>query len=264
LALAAATACRIELAGSTPLPAGPEDPMTAAAADPVALRAALVAQGYDSVADIETRLRRILAQREITDTIGELRGLGCQVEYHTLDVRDGDAVRDLVRGVYAQHDRLDGVIYGAGVIIDKLLPDTSIESFDCVFDTKMIGATALLDTVADLPNQPRFTVLFGSIAAVLGSRGQGGYAAGNDALETLAEHRAVHADGRVVTVHWAPWAPTGKHAGMVSPEIYRDVSRRGLGMITPQEGPQCLLRELAWGDRSVHSVVYAPPGWISM
>jgi acyl transferase domain-containing protein/NAD(P)H-dependent flavin oxidoreductase YrpB (nitropropane dioxygenase family)/NAD(P)-dependent dehydrogenase (short-subunit alcohol dehydrogenase family) len=263
LALAACTECRMELAGSTPLPDGQEDPSTASALDPAALRAALVAQGFDSVPEIEARLRRILAQREIADTIDELRGVGAKVRYQPLDVRDDDAVRELVTDVHARNGRLDGVVYGAGVTVDKLLKDTSVEAFERVFNTKAIGARALLEAISVLPNPPRFTVLFGSIAAVLGSRGQVGYSAANDALQTLGEHSAAQPSGRVLTVHWAPWAPCGKHPGIVSPELHQEWSRRGFELIHPEEGPLCLLRELAWGDRSVDSVVYAPPGWIA-
>ena len=53
-------------------------------------------------------------------------------------------------------------------------------------------------------------MLFGSIAAALGNRGQADYAAANDALEALGA--ALGGDGpaaAALTVHWGPWAPTG-------------------------------------------------------
>jgi hypothetical protein len=116
----------------------------------------------------------------------------------------------------------------------------------------------LLDATADLPDEPKFVVLFGSIAATLGNRGQSDYAAANDALETLGRRWPA---GRAVTVHWGPWAPTGEHDGMVTPELMRDYARRGIALIDPEEGTLGLLRELAWGRADAAAVVHTASGW---
>jgi hypothetical protein len=105
--------------------------------------------------------------------------------------------------------------------------------------------------------RPGFVVLFGSIAGVLGNRGQADYAAANDALDTIGREWT---DGtRVLTVHWGPWAPDPEHGGMVTPELAADYARRGIGLIDPEEGALSLLRELAWGDQP--AVVYTASGW---
>jgi NAD(P)-dependent dehydrogenase (short-subunit alcohol dehydrogenase family) len=124
------------------------------------------------------------------------------------------------------------------------------------------GAHAVLDALRELPGPPRFAVLFGSIAAVLGNRGQADYAAANDALESLGRDWAARCGRRALTVHWGPWAPDPRHGGMVTPELAADYSRRGIGLIDPVEGALCLLRELAWGDKALRAVVYtAPERW---
>ena len=64
-----------------------------------------------------------------------------------------------------------------------------------------------------------------------------------------------------MTVHWGPWAPTGDHDGMVTPELMRDYARRGIELIDPDEGTLGLLRELAWGRQDVAAVVYTASGW---
>ncbi|GGM51030.1 polyketide synthase [Longimycelium tulufanense] len=259
--LAAASRCRIELVGRTPLPAEPADPAIAAATDATALRAALVAQGLRSPAEIEQAVGRILAQREVTATLAELHELGSQARYQAVDVRDPETVHKLVKEVHAEHGRLDGIVYAAGVIEDRLAVEKQPESFRRVFDTKVSGARELLGAVAELPDAPRFAVLFGSIAAVLGNRGQIDYAAANDALQSLGAQWAARTGGRGLTVHWGPWAPVGVHGGMVSPELGREYARRGVELIDPEEGTLALLRELAWGEHTVDSVVYAAPGW---
>jgi NAD(P)-dependent dehydrogenase (short-subunit alcohol dehydrogenase family) len=259
--LAAAARCRLELLGRTPLPEGPEDPATAAAHDRAALRAALAHQGVP-LPQVERTASRLLAGREVAATLDELAALGAQARYQAVDAADPAALRQAVKEVHAAHGRLDGVVFAAGVIEDKVLAQKDPESFRRVFATKAEGAAALLDALAELPGDgPRFTVLFGSIAAALGNRGQADYAAANDALEELGARWAARTGRRALTVHWGPWAPTGAHGGMVSPELARDYQRRGVRLIDPVAGNLALLRELAWGDDSVRSVVYTASGW---
>ncbi|GAA0601922.1 type I polyketide synthase [Kutzneria viridogrisea] len=260
VALAAATGCRIELAGRTVLSDEREHPDVLAAQDLVALRGVLARLGGDP-ATIDRRARAVLAGREVETTLRELRAHGSQARYHTLDVRDTDAVRQFVKEIHAEHGRVDGVVYAAGVIEDRLVADKDTESFDRVYGTKVDGASALLAELAELPGKTRFTVLFGSIAAALGNRGQSDYAAANDALEALAGQWSLRTGARALTVHWGPWAPTDQHGGMVTPELGRSYAQRGISMIDPEQGVASLLRELAWGSPSVRSVVYTASGW---
>ncbi|AOR37503.1 polyketide synthase [Streptomyces fodineus] len=260
--LAGAGRCRIELLGRTPAPTAPEEPHTAAARTPVELRAALAAgSGAAGPAEINRAAELILAQREITTTLTELGALGSLARYHSVDFRDRDAVLRAVKEIHAEHGRLDGVVFAAGVIEDRLIADKTPESFQRVYGTKTAGAAALFAALDDLPGAPAFTVLFGSVAAVLGNRGQADYAAANDALEALGADWAARTGTRALTVHWGPWAPSGTHGGMVGADLGREYARRGIELIDPDEGTAALLRELAWGEPSARAVVYAASGW---
>jgi len=262
VALAAASRCRIELLGRTAAPAGPEDPATAGARTPAELRAALAAKGGGlTPAEINGTAELLLAQREITATLDELTALGSQARYHSVDFREPDAALQAVKEIHAEHGRLDGVVYAAGVIEDRLIAEKTTESFQRVYGTKILGAETLLSALEELPNGPAFAVLFGSISAVLGNRGQVDYAAANDALQSLGTSWSARTGHRALTVHWGPWAPTGGHHGMVTPELGREYARRGISLIDPEEGTAALLRELAWGDESAGAVVYTASGW---
>jgi len=171
-----------------------------------------------------------------------------------VDVRDAAAVRAVVADIYTRHDRLDGVVHGAGVLEDRLVRDKTPESFAKVYSTKVDGARALLAALRRDQDGPGFVVLFGSVAGVFGNRGQVDYAAANDTLDTLAYANtgavrpagtggAGEASGRVVSVDWGPWRAEG--GGMVSAELEREYARRGIGLIEPAEGVDALLRELA-------------------
>jgi NAD(P)-dependent dehydrogenase (short-subunit alcohol dehydrogenase family) len=259
LALASASRCRVELLGRTPAPTGPEDPTTAAARTAAELRAALAAPGGQTPAEVNRAAELLLAQREITATLAELAALGSPARYRSVDFREPDAALQAVKEIHAEHGRLDGVVYAAGVIEDRLIAEKTAESFERVYGTKTEGAETLLAALEELPGGPSFAVLFGSVSAVLGNRGQVDYAAANDALESLGTAWSARTGRRALTVHWGPWAPAA--GGMVTPELGREYARRGITLIDPEEGAAALLGELAWGDESDRAVVYTASGW---
>ncbi|WP_263170251.1 type I polyketide synthase [Streptomyces sp. SCSIO ZS0520] len=259
--LAAASRCRLVLLGRTPEPAGAEDAATAGAPDRAALRAALLSSGTTRTpAETERAASALLAAREVRATLAELTALGSEAQYHQVDVLDAEAVAAVVKEAHAQYGRLDGLVYAAGVIEDKLISEKTPESFARVFATKADGARTVLDAVEGLPEGPRFAVLFGSIAAALGNRGQSDYASANDALEELGRRWSTP-ERRGLTVHWGPWAASETGGGMVSPELMRSYAARGIKLIDLDEGPLSLLRELAYGAPESHTVVYTASGW---
>ncbi|SDI79248.1 Acyl transferase domain-containing protein [Actinokineospora alba] len=261
VAIGEAAGCHIELAGRTVLDAEPEPPAVLVARDLAGLRSALAGLGGRDLAQIEREAREILARREVIATLREIRGTGATAEYHTLDVRDGDAVRQLIKQVHTEHGRLDGVVYAAGVIEDRLVADKDPKSFERVYGTKVGGASAVLGELSDLAVATKFVVFFGSIAAALGNRGQADYAAANDALESMAAEWSLRTGNRALTVHWGPWAPVGAHSGMVSAELGRSYAERGIKLLDPNDGVASLLRELAWGDPDQNAVVYSASEW---
>jgi acyl transferase domain-containing protein/NAD(P)H-dependent flavin oxidoreductase YrpB (nitropropane dioxygenase family) len=257
--LAAATRCRIELAGRTQPTPDAEPAEVAAATDLTALRGALAGLGHRDPTEIDRRAKEILARREVEGTLSELRGHGSLAGYHPVDTTDADAVGRLVKQVHAEHGRLDLVVFAAGVIEDRLVADKDTTSFARVYRTKVAGARALLGALDELPDLPRAVVFFGSIAAVLGNRGQADYAAANDALETLGSSWSARGGARALTVHWGPWAPEGPHGGMVSEELARSYAERGISLLAPDAAVAALFRELAWGD--VPAVLYTASAW---
>jgi len=249
--LARVSGCHLELAGRTAPPSSDEDLVTAAAADRVTLRRVLAQSGTGTPAEIDAAASRLLAERAIRTTLGELSGLAASVHYSAVDVRDPASVTALMNDVYRRHGRLDGIVHGAGVLADRLLVDKTAEDFTQVWETKVNGARALVEAArGDL----KFLVLFGSVSGVFGNRGQADYSAANDALDTLARIWTPRACGRVVAVDWGPWAAFENGTGMVSTELEREYARRGIGLIDPEDGVACLLAELANGTEP--QVVY--------
>ncbi|MBT2403173.1 SDR family NAD(P)-dependent oxidoreductase [Streptomyces sp. ISL-87] len=262
LALARATGCHIELIGRTPEP-DPQADEFAHATDRVALRAALIAAGLRTPAEIEAAASRLLAEREVRTTLATLAGPGpgaaASVRYHRADVTDEHTVRAVVAEVRARHGRLDGIVHGAGTLRDGLLRDKEPAVFTEVFTTKVAGARHLAAAAAEHGGTPApsFLALFGSVAGVYGNRGQTDYAAANDALDGLAHTWADSFPGRVLSVDWGPWA--AEAGGMVTPELEREYARRGIPLITPEAGAAAFLAELAHGT-DVQVVLMAEEG----
>ncbi|MET8168727.1 SDR family NAD(P)-dependent oxidoreductase [Streptomyces sp. NPDC005329] len=234
-ALAERTGCHIELAGRS-------EPAADAAPDEAALRARLIAEGGRTPAAIEREVRAYAASREVRLCLDALAGPAASVHYHRADVRDPERLCAVLDDVYARHGRLDTVVHAAGVVHDRMLPDKTPESFAEVFGTKVTGARALVE---HLRPGLRHLVLFGSIAGVLGNRGQSDYAAANDALDTLARQWSGRVADRVLALDWGPWAADA--GGMVTPELERAYTRNGVGLIDPDEGVAAFLHELAFG-----------------
>ena len=118
------------------------------------------------------------------------------------------------------------------------MTDKTLDSFERVFDTKVIPAQVLSDT---LRADTEFVVFFSSVSGAFGNRGQIDYSAANDALDKLAFQLNSRLHGRVLSVNWGPWADTG----MVTPALEREYAKRGIGLIPVDEGIEALLRELS-------------------
>jgi NAD(P)-dependent dehydrogenase (short-subunit alcohol dehydrogenase family) len=262
--LAQSSGCHLELVGRTALPEGDEDPALAVAADRGELRRALIASGLREPRAVEQACDRVLAEREVRATVAALAAAGATFRYRQVDVRDREAVAGVVRAVYQDRGRLDGVVHGAGALDDHAIADKPPERFVPVWSTKVDAARALLDALREARSAghepPAFVALFGSIAGVCGNRGQVDYAAANDALDTLA---ASYGDlaGRVVALDWGPWAPG---AGMVSPELARLFEAGGMGLIEVDDGVAVALAELGATGRAGQVVIArCTPDWMA-
>ncbi len=236
-----------------------EDPATATAAEPAALRALLIERrrargGELKPALIERECRRIMHERELRQNLHSLRETGAAVEYVVCDVADEQAFGALIDDVYARHGRLDGVIHGAGLIEDRLVRDKSRDSLLRVMDAKAGAARTLARRLR--PDSLRFLVLFGSVSGRFGNRGQADYAAASEVLAKLAHELDRRWAGRVVTIDWGPW----RSAGMVSAELERQFESRGVPLIGLEQGCALLEEELLRGRKGEAEVVIGAAG----
>jgi acyl transferase domain-containing protein/NAD(P)H-dependent flavin oxidoreductase YrpB (nitropropane dioxygenase family)/NAD(P)-dependent dehydrogenase (short-subunit alcohol dehydrogenase family) len=243
------------LIGRSAQPEENETPDTATITGAAELKAILIArlrrEGRPaSPAIVESAYQRLLHDREIRSNIDQLKQTGSRVHYYQADVRDEAALSAVLDDVYHRFGTIDGVIHGAGVILDKLIRDKAPESYDRVFGTKVESALILSRRLKF--EQLQFCVFFASVAGRFGNRGQSDYAAANEVLSKLAVHLDRRWPGRVVSIAWGPWSTIG----MVS-ELEQHLGQRGLQLIPPDVGPLFLNEELRLGRKGECEVVIA-------
>ncbi|MEV4483841.1 type I polyketide synthase, partial [Micromonospora coxensis] len=184
--------------------------------------------GVDSLALVSRRGPDAAGAAELA---AELTAHGARVRVLACDVTDPAAVRALV-GQLTDGDRLAGVVHTAGVLDDAVVTGIDPDRLARVLAPKVDAAWWLHEATAELDLD--LFVVFSSIAGVLGSPGQGAYAAANSFLDALAAHRR----GRGLPAHalaWGMWDTDGMAATLSAADRSR-VTRSGLGLITEPVG----------------------------
>ncbi|MGW5112915.1 beta-ketoacyl synthase N-terminal-like domain-containing protein [Nocardia sp. NPDC004123] len=234
LELARTSACRFVLLGRTELDEDPEWAAEVADSDlkPAAVRA-LAGTGV-TPRGIDRACGRIQAVREIRATLAQL---GDRATYLAVDATDTRALKAALAPwrdadpAATDHTRpgvITGVVHGAGVLADSLIPDKTAESIGRVLGPKLAGLAAVLDAAGD----PRHLVLFTSVAGLFGNTGQADYATANEALGRFAvAWGAQDPDRRVTALDWGAWA-----GGMVTPELREHFRSRGVPLLAPAAG----------------------------
>jgi polyketide synthase 5 len=152
------------------------------------------------------------------------------------DVAHADTAQRLVATATTTGLALRGVLHAAAVVEDATLTNITDELIDRDWAPKVYGAWRLHEATAaaDLD----WFCLFSSAAALLGSPGQGAYAAANSWLDAFTHWR--RAQGLpATTVAWGAWGDIGRGAGF---------AESSGAAITPEEGAYAF-EELLRHDR---------------
>jgi NAD(P)-dependent dehydrogenase (short-subunit alcohol dehydrogenase family) len=163
-------------------------------------------------------------------------------------------MRALCAEIRRRYGRVDGIVHGAGLIEDKLLPDKQSDSWSRVVETKVMGLLALLRHLN--PEALRFLVVFSSVAGRYGNTGQSDYAAANELMNRLCCQLAAQWGDRVrvKALCWGPWGPTRFGTGMVSAETERKFAEKGVTLVSAEAGRQLFREEICSRDDAVEVV----------
>ena len=202
-----------------------------------------------SPAEIEKVYKSYMASREISRNIATLKLTGASVQYYSVDIRNFEAVRTIIDAIRLDHGPITGIIHGAGVLEDRLIIDKTPAQFERVFDTKVMGLNNLVKATRN--DTLKYLVVFSSVAARFGNKGQVDYAMANEALNKIAQAESFKRDDcRVVAINWGPW-----DGGMVRAGLRREFERKGIHLISPDEGARSLIYEMKMAKNAAVEVV---------
>jgi polyketide synthase 12 len=158
------------------------------------------------------------------ELISELTAGGARVEVVAADIADRDALATLLRSLPAAQP-LSAVIHTAGVLDDAVIGSLTPDRVDAVLRAKVDTAWNLHELTKDL-NVAAF-VMFSSMAGVLGSAGQGNYAAANTFLDALAAHRRARRLP-AMSLGWGLWDEASDMTGHLDEGEIARLGRSGI------------------------------------
>jgi mycocerosic acid synthase len=157
-------------------------------------------------------------------TIERIRATGVDIVVECGNIAEPDTADRLVAAATATGLPVRGVLHAAAVVEDAVLTNITDELIDRDWAPKVYGAWHLHRATIGQPLD--WFCLFSSGAAMLGSPGQGAYAAPNSWLDAFAHWR--RAQGLPASaIAWGAWAEVGRATFL---------AEGGQIMITPDEG----------------------------
>jgi len=167
--------------------------------------------------------------------LAEMRARGAEIRVLQADVADPGQIEALLAAGADSMPALKGLVHAAGVLDDGVLSELTPQRLERVLAPKLRGAWNLHQATLSLDLD--FFILFSSVAGVLGSAGQGNYAAANSGLDALATLRG--AQGLpALSLDWGPWQ-AGMGAALNA--TYRQrLTQEGLGILGLEEGMAAL------------------------
>ncbi|MGO4649949.1 type I polyketide synthase [Nocardia sp. 2YAB30] len=199
--------------------------------------------------------RRGPAGDGVAELVAELASLGAEARVVACDVADRAELAAVLDSIGTEHP-LTAVIHSAGVLDDATIESLTAQQIDRVLAPKVDGALHLneLTRVHDLSA----FVVFSSLAAVLGSAGQGNYAAANSVLDGLARARRAE-QLPALSVAWGPWNQDTGMTGHLGRAAVARLERMGTKVLGNDEGTALLDAALAADEAMVVCVEFDKP-----
>lgn len=151
-------------------------------------------------------LGRSKPSEQAMSVIEQMRDEGAEVVIALADVSDPVQVENTVQGIRQDMPPLRGVIHAAGILDDGALLNLDVARMKSVMAPKVDGTWNLHRSTLTDPLD--FFVLFSSVVSVLGSPGQGNYAAASAFLDALSYYRR-QMGLPAISINWGPWADVG-------------------------------------------------------
>ena len=176
---------------------------------------------------------------EQQEAVRALEQTGMQVVVMRADVSQRGDVEAALQHIAAHMPALRGVVHAAGILDDGLLAKQDKEQLARVILPKAIGAWNLHALTQDV--ELDFFVLYSSVAALLGSPGQGNYAAANSFVDALAHYRR-GLGLPALSINWGTFTDVGLAAAQHNRG--QRLAARGMTGMAPAAGTALLAKLL--------------------
>ncbi len=182
---------------------------------------------------------------------------GAEIRVVAADVSRPADVERVIEGIELGSPPLRGVLHAAAVLDDRMAMEITWESFEKVMGPKVLGAWNLHARTSK--SGLDFFVLYSSAASLVGSPGQGNYAASNTFLDVLAHYRlSLGLPG--LSINWGPFSEVGLAAAQENRG--ERLSYRGIKSISPEQGAHVLERLLRAGLQQAGVLDLDLPTWL--
>ncbi|NVO12245.1 MAG: type I polyketide synthase [Bacteroidales bacterium] len=202
--------------------------------------------------------------------IDEMLNKGVRVEIMKTDITNQDDVYRLFSELKNFYPPVKGIMHAAAVLDDSVLTEITHDRLMKVMRPKVNGAWNLHNASKDLKLD--HFVLFSSIAAVMGSAGQGNYVAANTFFDVFAYYR--RAKGLTcTTINWGPIGETGMVArdkkvtqmleaqGLINLSLHQTMT--AMEMILLQNAVQRIAINFDWSKLKESVVGFSPSSLIA-
>ena len=180
----------------------------------------LVEQGARTLALVG----RNMPDENARTAINQMATQGVYISTFAADIADTESLARVLAAIAHTMPPLRGIVHAAGVNDDGVLVQQDWARMARVLAPKLGGGHALDMQTRHLPLD--FFVLFSSAAALIGSAGQGNYAAANAFMDALATQRRMLALP-ALSIAWGPWQALGMTARLSAQDNER-IARQGL------------------------------------
>ena len=179
------------------------------------------------------------------EAIAALRNKGAQIRVIQGNIAEESETARIFPEITQNLPPIAGIIQAAGVLEDSTIVNLSWEKFTKVIAPKVRGTWNLHQNSKELALD--FFVMFSSAASLLGSFGQGNYAAANAFMDAIA-HLRKGLGLPALSINWGPW----QEIGMASKTR---LATKGLNFIPQKQGIEALFNLIGNPDCSQIGVV---------
>ncbi|MCI8963281.1 MAG: SDR family NAD(P)-dependent oxidoreductase [Eubacterium sp.] len=197
--------------------------------------------------EIAILVKRYYSQVMVRKTIDELKKAGSTVAYYSCDVTNENQVKHVINEVTKDYGAITGFIHGAGILADKFIYKKNEKDYDKVVATKIMGFHTCFSNLEQ--NKLKYIVMFSSVAAFFGNKGQTDYSMANDTLNKIAYVlKRKYPSCCTVAINWGPW-----DYGMIDNSLKNALVSRNISVLSVEEGVEIFLQQFKYQQENMQA-----------